>query len=246
MKDAFRLVGICVIIVIILGAVFIEEKIEAMNNYNTQIDDFQKNSDLCYTDEIVNCNTTYVLSNVEKEPSIISDNFILRGIEARESYVDLVFTFRKDFIIKNFKTDLEFLDINKKVLSHKEIIIDGVYSKYFTNFTCNIPKGATNIKINTISFSSYKKDDVLFADLDVLHQLGELSEIGLADLQIKRKNNVTLELNYKKKYDYKKAILMIHTNDGTILNSYVLDENKYNCEINTDFGPMKYSVCFFK
>lgn len=246
MKDIKRLLIFSGVISIIFLLVFIEKQSVKENNFYSYQQSFQKKYVVGSIDEFLECNTTYTLSSITKGTSYLSEKFILRGVEVREGYMDFVFSFKENFIVKDFTVDIEFLGINNEILKHQQIIIDGVYSKYFTNFTCKIPENAINVKVNTIKFSNYNANEVLYADLEELHSLNEDSEIFLPELKIKRKNNVTVSIDYKKKKECSKAILMIHSNDGNILSSFILDSNKYKCDLNTDFGPVKYSICYLK
>lgn len=195
---------------------------------------------------IIECATEYTLSSVTQGMSLLEDEFILHGINYREGYVDFVFDFESEFIVKDFKICFDFLDLNKSVIKTLETSADGVYSKTFNSITCNVPDGAASIRIKCISFNSYNKEDLVYADLGNLCELGEEHPFEGCLLKVSRKNNAFIRLEYKKKSDYSKAVLMIHDPDGRILNSYILDKDRYKCDVNTDFGSKSYSVCFIK
>ena len=192
------------------------------------------------------CDLMYTLSSVTSGRSLLTEEFILHGIAYREGYVDLVFEFKDSFIVKDLEFSLEFLGINGNSLKVLKLGVDGVYSEFLTNLTCEVPKDALNLKITNIKFKSYAFDEVLFADANNLHTFDEQHNTDLAFLELKRINNVTISCDYKKRAEFSKAILMIHSEDGAVLNSYIMDAERYKCKIRTDFGPHKYSLCYIK
>lgn len=194
--------------------------------------------------EVVKCNTDCILANNQDISSVRGKYFTLFSLKPRDSYLDFIFFFEESFIVKDFRISFSFLDVNGNSIENRELCVDGVYSDYFNSVTCEVPAAAVKVYVSHVVFDSYKVDEVLHADLGDLNSFDHPYKYDVCSMKIVRENNVFIKLNYKKKAKYSKAILSIHDENGRILNSFILDEKRYNCRLNTDFGPASYSVCF--
>lgn len=244
MKEFKKAILVSVIILIVFSAIFIEQKYSQMAKVPDSTNTVQYVQDSNETEVI--CDTVYTLSSIDKGITLFKDGITIRGVEAREGFLDITFEFKQDFILKNFLLTFEFLNLNGESLGNSQVSVDGVYSKFFNSITLKVPDDAISLKLNKINYDAYTTEEVLYTDLDQLHEMGDCLNLDFAKIKVVRKNNVTVNVEYKQKSSYSKAVLMIHGPNNSIISSFVLDSKNYNCEINTDFGPVRYSICFIK
>lgn len=165
----------------------------------------------------------------------------LANIDEKDKSCRLEISNLSECIYKDFILNVDFLDFSGYILETKKVILDGVTANQLRWVDLSVPDRTCSMVINSVCYNYYTKDEILFWSYPYALTLDQTLNNGYCKLSLSV-NSDGVQMRFKKKCDFTKAVLMLYDKDGAVVESYVLTEDGYDSVLPLDTSVKYYSV----